>query len=200
MTFFFLSCVHANNISPPVSIFVGGSCRARVVMRLSKKFASPSMAEEQLRHSADENRLPLKESDLLADCSYSPINIEHVSRTSTIPLSPVNISASDPLFDKVMHLSSDEQLQLGCDVFNHVASCQYGISVPDDFIRHALSCMKQLAAVGKPNVIYGLCKGLGTIRPGGSDSYFPTSRMPMGLLQYMVEFFITQPGHRVSIN
>lgn len=68
--------MHANNIPPPVSIFVGGSCRARVVMRLSKKFASPSMAEEPIRHSADENRLPPIESDLLADCSYLPINIE----------------------------------------------------------------------------------------------------------------------------
>lgn len=45
------------------------------------------------------------------------------------------------------------------------------------------------------NVLYELAKGLGTMHPDGSDSYFPTSRMPMGLLQYMVNFFNAKPGH-----
>ena len=60
--------------------------------------------------------------------------------------------------------------------------------------------MKRLSDVGKSNIIYGLCKGLGTMRLDGSDSLFPTTRMPMGLLHYMVEFFISQPGHRVSLS
>ena len=56
-----------------------------------------------------------------------------MSRTPTIPLSPVNICTSDPLFDEIMSLSSEEQLQLVCDVFNRVALCQYDVDVPEDF-------------------------------------------------------------------
>ncbi len=52
---------------------------------------------------------------------------------------------------------------------------------------------------GKSNVIYGLCNGFGRSRPENeNESYFPTSRMPMGLLEYMVNFFVTEHGNKVS--
>ena len=38
-------------------------------------------------------------------------------------------------------------------------------------------------------LIYLLAKSLGTSRPDGSDSLLPVSRTPMGLLEYMVNFF-----------
>ena len=34
--------------------------------------------------------------------------------------------------------------------------------------------------------------------PDRDDSLFPTSRMPMGLLQYMVQFFVSESGQHVS--
>lgn len=79
-------------------------------------------------------------------------------------------------------------------LISHVALHQYGVHIPEDFLTLAL---RNVWSVGKSNIIYGLCKGLGTIRPDGSDSYFPMSRMPFGLLHYMIEFFITDPGHEV---
>ena len=101
---------------------IGGSCRAQVFMRLSKKFTSPCVAEEELCRLDQENQ---PANDPLAGCGYSPINIEHVSHTPTIHLSPVNISTSDLLFDEIMSLSSEEQLQLVCDVFNCVTFLHY---------------------------------------------------------------------------
>ena len=59
--------------------------------------------------------------------------------------------------------------------------------------------MKHLQDAGRLNVIYDLVKGFGTKRPDGSDSYFPTKRMPMGLLQYMAQFFVAKPGQNVSM-
>ena len=172
-----------------------GSCRARVLMQLSKIFMSPSVAEKELCRLEQENQ---EASYSLAGSGYSPINTEHVSRTLTTHLSLVKICTGDPLFDKITSLSSEEQLQLVCDVFNRVALCQYGITIPEDFLRLSLCGMRRLSEVGKSNIIRGLCKGLGTMRLDGSDSIFPTTRMPIGLLQYMVEFFISKPGHRVS--
>ena len=59
--------------------------------------------------------------------------------------------------------------------------------------------MVQLKDRGRHDVIYGLSKGLGTTRPDKSDSLFPTTRMPMGLLEYniMVQFFNGKPGQHV---
>ena len=66
----------------------GGSCRARVLIRLSKRFTSPCVAEEELCHLDQENQ---PASDPLAGCGYSPINIEHVSRTPTDWMDPISI-------------------------------------------------------------------------------------------------------------
>ena len=38
------------------------------------------------------------------------------------------------------------------------------------------------------------------LRPDGTDSYFPTRRMPIGMLQYMIQFFNAKAGQRVSIS
>jgi len=48
--------------------------------------------------------------------------------------------------------------------------------------------MLQLEKGGRSNVLYGLASGLGSFREDGSPQ-FPVDRMPMGLLQHMVDFF-----------
>ena len=47
--------------------------------------------------------------------------------------------------------------------------------------------MNQLHQVKRSNVLYNynIAKGLGNMRPDGYDSVFPSTRMPMGLLEYM---------------
>lgn len=49
-----------------------------------------------------------------------------------------------------------------------------GVSVPDDFLELSLSAMNQTQLSGRSNVVYSLVKGLGTQRPDGSDSCFPS--------------------------
>ena len=48
--------------------------------------------------------------------------------------------------------------------------------------------------------VYELAKGLGTMCDNNSDSLFPVSCMPMGMLQYMVHFFNAKPGQTVRQN
>lgn len=81
----------------------------------------------------------------------------------------------------------------------HHASEHYGLFIPPDFIHLALIAMKHLQDAGRLNVIYDLVKRFGTKRPDGSDSYFPTKRMPTGLLQYKAQFFVAKPGQHVSV-
>lgn len=49
--------------------------------------------------------------------------------------------------------------------------------------------MKNLRHSGRSNVLYRLARGLATMRADSSATKFPTDRMPMGQLEYMVGFF-----------
>lgn len=125
------------------------------------------------------------------DCSsYSPLDVERCTPSSG---GSIEISKSDPLFEHIASLSGEEQVDLISELLTLCASQH----VPVDFIKLSLRGMQRLNDAGRFNVIYGLAKGLGTDRPDGSGPCFPTSRMPMGSLQYIVQFFITEPGHHV---
>jgi hypothetical protein len=41
-------------------------------------------------------------------------------------------------------------------------------------------------------VLYSLAKGIGTMREDQSDSKFSTKRMPLGLMEYIANFFVAQ--------
>ena len=58
--------------------------------------------------------------------------------------------------------------------------------------------MKHLENVCCCNVLFEMAKDLGTMCLDGHDSLFPTSRMPMDLLHYMVCFFTNEYGRNVS--
>lgn len=63
------------------------------------------------------------------------------------------------------------------------------IHVPEDYLIYSAQAMNQLSISGRSNVLYKLSKGIGTMRPDNSDSCFPCKRMPMGMLEYMADFF-----------
>ena len=57
-------------------------------------------------------------------------------------------------------LPCDEQLAIASDMVSHIATKQFHVEIPGDFLRLALTGMHKLASEGRSNVIYGLCKGL----------------------------------------
>lgn len=63
------------------------------------------------------------------------------------------------------------------------------IVVPSDFLKLSLSAMSRLQEAGRTNVIYNMSKAIGTPRPDSEESRLPISRMPMGLLEYCVNFY-----------
>ena len=71
--------------------------------------------------------------------------------------------------------------------------------MPDDFLELSVSAMNQTRSSGWSNVLYSLAKGLGTERPDGSDSCFPSRRMPMGLIEYACNFFAQTDINKVQV-
>ncbi len=68
---------------------------------------------------------------------------------------------------------------------------------PPDFLELVILGMKRLHSNGRSNVIYLLAKAIGTMRPQGTDSLLPNSRMPMGLLEYVVNFYTASSINKV---
>ena len=71
------------------------------------------------------------------------------------------------------------------------------VTVPLDFIAHALAGMETLKEAGRPNILAGLAKALDTKRADGSDSRMPVSKMPVGLIEYAASFFSSDSLHQV---
>lgn len=78
-------------------------------------------------------------------------------------------------------------------------SIRFGLSIPNDFLILATKSMQRLKSSGRTNVVYNLAKCVGTTREDGSDSRFPSKRMPMGLVEYTVNFFVTEGNHKVRL-
>ena len=64
----------------------------------------------------------------------------------------------------------------------------------------ASSAMLRLAEKHRSNILYNLAKGISTMREDGSDSRFPTQRMPMGLVEYTASFFVADDLNQVLPN
>ena len=94
--------------------------------------------------------------------------------------------------------SADSQLELLSKSYHRYMLANFAISVPDDFLSLAAKAMAQLRRSERTNVLYTLAKGIGTPREDGSDSRFPTRRMPMGLLEHIANFFVAEKMHMVS--
>ena len=94
-------------------------------------------------------------------------------------------------------LTSSDQLNLLAELLSKHAETYYQVTLPGDFLQSSLNSMQRLQSFGKVNVLHELAKGLGTLRPDSSEPLFPISRMPFGMLQYMVTFFNCKPGQNV---
>ena len=63
------------------------------------------------------------------------------------------------------------------------------VTVPAEFIAHSLVAMEKLKHAGRSNILALL---LGTVRPDGVESLMPVHRMPVGLIEYAVNFFTSK--------
>ena len=82
-----------------------------------------------------------------------------------------------------------DQLKFISKLLEKHAISHCGIIIPGDFLDLSLTAMLKLSEAGRSNVVYNMVKAIGTKRPNSEDSRLPITRMPMGLLEYCVNFY-----------
>ena len=96
-------------------------------------------------------------------------------------------------------LSRDDQLKELSSLFSAYFLVTFSVTVLNDFLSLSSKAMAQLKHNYRSNVLYNMAKCMGTLRRDGGDSRFPMRRMPMGLVEHIANFFVTEDMQKVSI-
>ncbi len=72
------------------------------------------------------------------------------------------------------------------------------LNVPVDFLTYASSAMVRLKKYKRSNVVYNLARIVGEQRADVGESRLPISRMPMGMIEYITNFFAADDLNEVS--
>lgn len=94
-------------------------------------------------------------------------------------------------------LQPRQQVEVFSSLFSHYQRQHCNIRVPEGFLELAIRGMQHLHGSGRSNVIYAMAKAVGTMRRDNSDSLLPVKRMPMGLVEYIVNFFTSSSIQKV---
>ena len=89
------------------------------------------------------------------------------------------------------------QLEIISEMFSAYAHSQ-GVLISNDFSHLFLQASHHLKNCNRINVVYDLAKVIGTLRLDKTDSLMPAKRMPMGLVEYLVQFFSADNLTKVS--
>ena len=81
-----------------------------------------------------------------------------------------------------------EQADAICKLMQGLA-VKSSLNVPDGYISDSLAAMQRLQHAGRSNILAQLAKAFGATRPDGIESLMPVNRMPVGLIEYVVNFF-----------
>lgn len=183
-------------IRPPCGVFInyiiaiGNACRYKLVGFLRKKYVSPKEAEDQRMES------PSGSSSQISN----PISSDHTSVQESSTARILTQSAECQINVSLPTGSSLDLVTLS-KLFSELVGSD--IHIPEDYLIYTAQAMHQLSVSGRSNVLYKLSKGIGTMRPDNSDSCFPCKRMPMGMLEYMADFFastVMQQVHSVIVD
>ncbi|XP_065893229.1 uncharacterized protein [Dysidea avara] len=155
------------------------ACRSKVTLWLAKRYKSP------------------KDAEAFYSDNFSPVPRPQVNAVVPVAVLPsgesvaVQTEALEP--STLIHLFSrlpvETHLQVLSRLFTSYVSAASSLTVPDDFLCHAAAAIVHLHENGRTNVLYNLAKGIGTFRPDKTDTRFPIKQMPMGLVEYIAQFF-----------
>lgn len=171
--------------------FPGKACRTRVFSKLCHEFASPAEAE---RHF-NELEMPLETS---AAAGTRPQVTLLGSTVTALDPGCTSEDSTGACQRALARLPPDSQLEILSLIFSEVVGRHPSApTIPQDFLKLVLRGMQQLHAGGRSNIIYNLAKALGTLRSDGATSLMPVHRMPVGLIEYAVNFFTASSVQKV---
>ena len=163
-------------------IYIAQACRSRVTTKLCRKFRDPEEALHFYETRAEGQALP----------TVAPALHHRDTSTQTDSCASDATSKLKHLLASLPH--SDQVTAVGELVQTLAPS---GVKIPLEFIAHSLTCMKNLQLAGRSNILSGLAKAIGTMRPDGSDTLMPVSHMPVGLIEYAISFFTSDSMYQV---
>ena len=171
-------------------LLTAGACRLKVISKYPRQFCSPADAE---RHYFQ------KES------SESPMTVEELPTKHSVSTQTKSVQESTQICVRLRRLfsfweGSVKKLQIMADCFSKFASSNYGVHINPDFLQLSLSASCYLKQCKRENVVYGVAKAVGRMRPDDSDSRLPAKRMPMGLLEHMLNFFNADSYSQVGMH
>ncbi len=177
---------------------LGGACRIRVLRSLQQRFSTPEVAEqfftEQNKENLDSTEQSEGEGQQASPSYIEPVSSMNNSDEESISIQPVDML--QPSFQQVSRMKPEDQIQFISELFAVYCSSQ-NVTAPKDFLQLAVKGMMQLQNAGRSNILYGLSKGLGTLRSDGSDSLFPCKTVVTGLFEHCVNFFSATYGEQV---
>ena len=162
---------------------------------LAKQFVSPVAAEEHYRL---QNEMGVQPTPLLEVENFSS-TVGSITQMQHSHIQELDAAADSQ--EALAPLEADDQLDILSDMFSRFLKQRFQTKVPPgtgDFLKLVVQGIERLHASGRTNVIYLLAKALGTTLSDGSDSLLPTSRMPMGLVEYIVSFFTASSVQQVK--
>ena len=180
----------------------GNACRSRVI-KLKTQYKSPNEAYSQSKSTP---------ADTVVTNDFPEESGSHNSASSSASQMQISPSESDPISltqrttltssksleacsKSLAALQPAEKLAVLTQLFRKV--CEYPVET--DFLQLAFSAMQHLKKNGRSNLVYQLCKCVGTMRSDGSDSLLPVKRMPTGLIEYVLNFYSAQTVTKVSV-
>ena len=181
-----------------IMIHAGKACRLKVTTILAKRFTSP-VAAEAYYHGLESPSTHISESN----CSEKWQSSCSVQYPSIPPLLAAEQQHSIANCQLVFQsLESSQQLEFLSKAFTTFLEQNSSINTipPTDFLQLVVQGMEQLCIAGRTNVIYSLAKGLGTIREGSTESLLPTGRMPMGMIEDIINFLLHHLCKRLLIH
>ncbi len=182
--------LHITNVAFYFRVFfvIDTSCRYKVVKWLKKKFDSPKTAEVFYFSTA---------MSVGVQTSYSKTSMAVQTGCSGVDLVDVGVQTEHScsyLGAQINMLSatreSENDLHAMSVAFSKYCKEKLNTELGEDFLELSASAMSKLKAGNRSNVLYNLAKGVGTNRMDESESIFPVTRMPMGLVEYTTNFFV----------
>ena len=205
----FLHSLHVSQLKC-IIFLLGASCRTRVTKHLAKEYNSLSEAEEAmqidyiggisfghggvLRTDTPTSSTP-HHSTILVDESLSPV----FQSSPTIKGNTVPHLIGDLVKEFLACFKSTMSPRMKKQLLNYllkVVALEHGSFpflefVHQDFFDKCMNALMTLFEAGKQNIIYGLCECLQRQDCDGKTR-LPLDRMPYGLIDYNIRFFLYQ--------
>lgn len=150
---------------------LGGACRLRVVSKYKKQFRCPIEAGEYYYGTTAESDSPM-----VVDTTQQPTKCDVSTQTeqSELPVTTgLELHPRKSAVELLGTLHDEEQLRFVAEFICKFAYVHNGVNIDTDFIQHSLSASRHLKQCNQTNVVYGIARAIGKMRPDGSNSRLP---------------------------